>query len=270
MRPKCLSPEPELGSIGASDGLASLRDPWVVHALDEVDSTSTFASKLPAWNAVRSNTQTAGRGRTGRQWVSDRGGLWISAVLPCELREPFWQFLPLAVGWSLASALSDLGVRHLRVRWPNDLMVGRKKLGGILAERFHTHTAVVGIGMNVFNTPEHGHSELTGATARLVELLPRKLSLDELVPIVLAAFRRAHGTLRDHGFMTIASDLNERWTEPRLVELTLAGQERTVTGRFAGISQTGALRLLTQPSVIRTFAATQVALLRELDQTSHD
>lgn len=237
---------------------------WWIHALDRVDSTSTIAATLPAWQAVRANTQSAGRGRTGRQWISDQGGLWLSAVLPCEIDQPGWQYLPLAVGWSLANALSELGVRGLRLRWPNDLMVGRRKLAGVLVERFNRHTAVVGVGINVSNTPEVLDPRLFGTTTRLEELIPEVGSWDELTVFFLSSLRRAHEQLEREGFSAIAHELNTRWTEPRQVELTFSSGTSAVRGRFAGIDPRGALRLATDhgPEI---YDATQVALLRELD-----
>jgi BirA family biotin operon repressor/biotin-[acetyl-CoA-carboxylase] ligase len=238
---------------------------WRLHVKDKVGSTSTVAAQLPAWNAVRAATQNAGRGRTGRSWISDRGGLWLSAVLPCEIDEPVWQFLPLAVGWSLASALTKLGVSSLRVRWPNDLMIGGRKLGGILAERFTRNTAVVGIGINVFNRPEGFDATLAGVTVRLEELVPTIGSLEELTETVLTAVGTAHEALSTFGFPMIAHDLNSRWTDARQVELHLAGPSNLVRGTFAGIEENGALRLVAEDGSEFSYDATQVALLRELN-----
>lgn len=247
------------------DAERSFHDGWWIHALRRVDSTSSLAAKLPAWHAVRAETQEAGRGRTGRHWVSDRGGLWLSAVLPCAISEPIWQYLPLAIGWSLALTLRELGVRDLRLRWPNDLMVGRRKLGGILVERFDRESAVVGIGMNAFNTPQAVDPLLNGAVTRLRDLLPTVGSIEDVAGEVLASVRFAYETLLTRGFDSIADDLNARWLVPHQVELTIAGQHELVRGRLLGIDRHGALRLLNERGLESVFDATQVAFLRETD-----
>ncbi len=254
---------PPRRSIGAE---MSLRDGWWIHLLDEVNSTNTVAAELPVWNAVRARSQTAGRGRTGRHWVSNRGGLWLSAVLPCPADEPIWQFLPLATGWALAHALAELDVSGLRLRWPNDLMIGGRKLAGILAERFRPDSVVIGVGINVLNTPETLDSQLAGYTARLSDLTGKVRSLGELSVQLLAAIRLGHETLRQEGFAGIAADLNANWTEPRMVELTLAGRDSPLRGRFAGIDERGALRLRPASGGENAYDATQVALLREVDE----
>jgi len=248
-----------------ADAESQFRHGWWIHTLGSVTSTNTLAAGLPPWSAVRARTQTAGRGRTGRHWTSDQGGLWLSAVLPCAAEQACWPFLPLAAGWSLAKALRKMGVEGLRLRWPNDLMVGRKKLAGLLVERFDPETIVVGVGINVFNTPERCDPQLSGATVRLAELVNELGVVEDLTVYVLSALRFGHEVLQTEGFAGIAEDLNARWTEPRRVELTLAGQDQSAQGKFAGIDRHGALRLRFDDGTDSSFDATQVALLREVD-----
>src|SRR5690606_14502638 len=80
---------------------------WTLHTTHEIGSTNSAAAKLPAWHAVRDDLQTDGRGRTGRRWVSDEGGLWLSAVVPCPGQRSRWAILPLAAGWAIIGALRD-------------------------------------------------------------------------------------------------------------------------------------------------------------------
>jgi len=87
---------------------------WTVWEYDSVTSTNLVAAELAAWNAVRAETQTAGRGRFQRKWVSDRGGLWLSAVVP--IASPSDRILPLLAGLAICESLHGLGVRHLRLR----------------------------------------------------------------------------------------------------------------------------------------------------------
>lgn len=238
---------------------------WILDKVAETASTNLLAAHLPAWHAVRADTQTAGRGRTGRHWVSDSGGLWLSAVVPCPGPRENWTLLPLAAGWALLSALSRLGVSDLRLRWPNDLLVGPRKLAGLLVERHTASTAVVGIGLNVFNQPEAAAPTLAGETTRLADLIPLgDTSLDDLAGLVLNALADAHSLLLADEFPRIAVDLNRAWTPPRRVALTLAGQAEPVTGLFLGIDSIGSLRLQHRIGEVHTYDATQVALLREL------
>jgi BirA family transcriptional regulator, biotin operon repressor / biotin---[acetyl-CoA-carboxylase] ligase len=124
---------------------------WTLHVVASADSTNRLARTFAPWHAIRADVQTGGYGRTGRTWISDAGGLWLSAVLPCPGPRERWEVLPLAVGHALISALTGLGAASLRLRWPNDILSGRRKLAGLLVERHDAHTAVVGIGINIFD-----------------------------------------------------------------------------------------------------------------------
>ncbi len=164
--PPATPPRP---AVSPADGSVS-RD-WTLHTLATTPSTNLAARTLAPWHAVRSDIQTGGYGRTGRSWVSDTGGLWLSAVLPCPgPREP-WSILPLAAGWAVIKALNGLHVSGLRLRWPNDILSDQRKLAGLLVERHSADTAIVGIGINIFNSAETADPVLHGMTTRLADLI---------------------------------------------------------------------------------------------------
>jgi len=238
---------------------------WTLHTASEIGSTNSASAHLPPWHAVRARVQTDGRGRSSRTWISDEGGLWLSAVVPCPGNRSKWSILPLAAGWAIVGALKELGARDLRLRWPNDIMVGRRKLAGLLVERFNAQTAVVGIGLNVFNFPEAEEPALLGATARLADLVPGGYTLDDLAKIILRSIGRAHALIRDDQFRLIADELNLAWSDPRLVSVTLTGRAHTFAALFEGIDEQGRIRLTTERSGRCCYDAAQVALLRELE-----
>lgn len=258
-----------LASSLSSEPLPSHREGWIVHVTEETASTNSAAAPLPPFHALRARVQTGGRGRTGRAWVSDEGGLWLSAVLPCPGDRARWSVLPLAAGWAIIGALKELGAAGLRLRWPNDIMAGPRKLAGILVERYARDTAVVGIGMNVFNTPETADPALSGTTTRLADLVSAPATLDDLTGSILRALGRAHALIRDDRFQTIVYDLNRQWSQPRTVALELTVPPHTITGRFTGIDANGRLRIVSQRFGTHYYDAAQVSLLRELDETQY-
>src|SRR5690349_19647555 len=140
--PRLTTPFPSVVEWNGADGSSP---EWRLRELAAVDSTNLFAANLPAWHAVRADTQTAGRGRFQRQWVSDAGGLWLSAVVPVETNSPAWRMLPLATGVAVCDALRANGANQLRLRWPNDVLVGNRKLAGLLIDQFRPAAAVVGV-----------------------------------------------------------------------------------------------------------------------------
>ncbi|HEV8358492.1 MAG TPA: biotin--[acetyl-CoA-carboxylase] ligase [Gemmatimonadales bacterium] len=128
---------------------------------DALGSTQEEAHRLaaegaPHGAAVAARVQTGGRGTRGRLWFSPEGGLWLSVVCRPEESDAFE-----AVGLRVGLVLADLLDRQLRadsrvaLKWPNDLLLDDRKLGGILAEaRWHGERIawiVVGVGINVRN-----------------------------------------------------------------------------------------------------------------------
>ncbi|HLK65218.1 MAG TPA: biotin--[acetyl-CoA-carboxylase] ligase [Bryobacteraceae bacterium] len=122
-----------------------------------VDSTMTTAARCPPGAVVVAGEQTAGQGRHGHSWHSEAGaGLYFSIVL-----EPA-PVLTLALGLAVQSALQDVAGIACDLRWPNDVMLGGKKLAGILVQLVDGK-AIAGIGINLTHTafPEELASEAT-------------------------------------------------------------------------------------------------------------
>ena len=126
-----------------------------------VDSTNILASTLaedgaPEGTVVIAEEQTAGKGRKGDHWFSARGGLWFTLILR-QVSSPHRSLLlPLLMGISVHRAVQRFGISS-RIKLPNDVLVGEKKLCGILCEnRLHkdlVRYVLVGVGVNVSNEP---------------------------------------------------------------------------------------------------------------------
>lgn len=228
-----------------------------------VDSTNDLAARQPPWTAVVAQSQRCGRGRYRRTWVSDAGGLWLSAVLPTPDPAERWSLLPLAAGWALREVLSDFGVNGLRLRWPNDLMIGPAKLAGILVERFQPATAVVGIGLNYANTPAAIDPTLAGLAVRLADLARPLPARDELLAALLARLAVAQQCLATDGVAQLLPALNATW-QPGRVAVTLNTSSIPLTGLFLGVTELGHLRFKNDAGEQRELPPTEVELLREI------
>ena len=119
----------------------------------EVDSTNKVARELSEAGeaVVMAERQTAGRGRLGRQWMSERGGLYFSMALSPGLPVSEVPKLTLTAGVAVAEALS---FANAKLKWPNDVLIDGKKVCGILSEVVGEDLSVrvvVGIGINVSN-----------------------------------------------------------------------------------------------------------------------
>lgn len=228
-----------------------------VEVLAETGSTNTtLLERIRRGDATPcllvAETQTQGRGRLGRQWVSQRGAsLTFSLALPIAAAD--WSGLSLAVGLALADALDppiDGAPPRIGLKWPNDLMLlsagePTRKLGGILIESMPCagqRVAVIGMGLNITAVADDAtHAAWTQGRAHLQQLLP---ALD-----APAALHRVAGPLvgmlqafEHHGF----APLRERFAARDV----LMGQWLTTTlntlpqGRADGVDPDGALCLL--------------------------
>jgi BirA family biotin operon repressor/biotin-[acetyl-CoA-carboxylase] ligase len=125
--------------------------------LDVTGSTNDVAARLPEGAVVVADRQTSGRGRRGRTWFSPPGtGLYVSVVLApsrAKDRTRATALVTLAAGVGIAEGIEQATTLHVDLKWPNDLYVGRRKLGGILAEATSeggpVDRVVVGFGVNV-------------------------------------------------------------------------------------------------------------------------
>ncbi len=121
------------------------------------------ASGAPHGTAVAARVQTAGRGTRGKPWVSGAGGLWLSVVCRPEPAAPIGlEVLSVRVGLAIAEYLDRLLPRpgSVALKWPNDLMLGAGKVGGILTEAKwqgeRLSWIVVGVGLNLHNPLPRG------------------------------------------------------------------------------------------------------------------
>jgi BirA family transcriptional regulator, biotin operon repressor / biotin---[acetyl-CoA-carboxylase] ligase len=176
--------------------------------LDSVASTQDVARDMPIGSVVIANHQTAGRGRLEHRWEAPPG----TALLVSFVLEPN-PLLSLAAGVAAAEACG----RGVRLKWPNDLLLGGRKVGGILVEAT-PFKAVCGIGINLTSAPE-GAAMLTQPADKLMEkLVPAMTRWGGAPPEeVLARWRELSDTLGrrvrvvlpDRSFEGMAQDINE-------------------------------------------------------------
>lgn len=137
-------------------------DPHEHH--DLIDSTNRRAKELaaagsPSGTVVTASEQTAGRGRGGRRWSAPAGAaLLYSAILRPLDRSHL--LLPLAVPLAVCDACESVADVDCRIKWPNDVWLDRRKLGGVLIEARPPEWAVIGIGINLATRPEQFPAEL--------------------------------------------------------------------------------------------------------------
>lgn len=174
------------------------RRPSDILRLDVVPSTNDVAlergrSGAPHGFAVLARRQTSGRGRRGHVWASPEGNLYLSVVLRPRVDAARLPGIALACGLGSLEGLDCLcSSNETQVKWPNDLVVHGRKLGGMVIECTHAKDgpfAVCGIGINVAASPALAPTPASGAAAlppvSLADLLERPPALDEVAHATL-------------------------------------------------------------------------------------
>lgn len=236
-----------------------------LYVFDELGSTNDWAKERARAGvghglAVLARRQTSGRGRLQREWMSPRGGLWLSIVLALDWPLSEAAKLTLGASVAVAQAIEEVsGVRTL-IKWPNDLLLNGRKVAGILGEvagEWATfQTMVLGIGINA-NLPS-GSLDPALPAVSLSEVVGRKVNLNSLAARVLEHVESEVKMLGLAGF----GQLKERWLQRAAglgqeVKVFAGGEERQ--GVFLGITDEGSL-LVRSAAGDQIFAAGEVTL----------
>ncbi len=240
--------------------------PAVLH-LDEIDSTNAEAMRLsgsgergPLW--IIADRQTAGRGRSGRLWTTSDGNLAASYLFEPRCRPEYLHQIAILTGVAVHSAVRRaIGqpVPGLRLKWPNDLLIGSAKAGGILVETTSfggsRSIAVIGIGLNIATAPDLDSRAITRLGAHSPGL-NRDLMFQTLKTEIdnwLAIWRAGAGF----------HDIRTAWLERAGVpgeRLTVNGQTGPIEGNYIGIDETGALLLRNSDGLVRRLTYGDVSL----------
>ncbi|WP_310426221.1 biotin--[acetyl-CoA-carboxylase] ligase [Chamaesiphon sp. VAR_48_metabat_135_sub] len=134
-----------------------------IHIFDTLGSTNNKLSQLiaeenaPPGTIIIAKMQTDGRGQRGKKWDSDTGGLYLSLAISPDLLARNIHQLTLGIVWGIAHQLRQKGL-PVSIKWPNDLILADRKLGGILTQtrisQGRIQHAIVGVGINYTNTVE--------------------------------------------------------------------------------------------------------------------
>ncbi len=176
----------------------------------ECDSTQALLGPNDPEGAIATTDhQTAGRGRLGRSWVEAPGtSVMVSVLLrpPPERRAPE---LSLVAAVAVALAVEDATELAAQIKWPNDVMLARRKVAGILAE-MRDAVVILGIGLNVNQTREELPSDAKVAAASLRTIDGRERDREEVLTLLLERLDACYGAWRDGGLDAIYDDLGSR------------------------------------------------------------
>ncbi len=224
-----------------------------IEVLPRIDSTNTYLKDQPApppgqFRIAIAEHQTAGRGRHDRQWISSPGGsLCLSLAYQFEHIPPELPALTLALGAGIAGALAEMGVADVALKWPNDVLVGDSKLGGILTETLFRGqddaTVIVGVGLNIdlgVSAEAVEPSAWAASATSLQQVMENPPSRENLSEIVIESLMSTFRTFEKQGFQAFAERFADYdWLRGKVIGIETP--EGLVSGTAAGISDDGAL-----------------------------
>lgn len=217
----------------------------------KIDSTNSVAIRLgqagePHGTVVIAEEQTAGRGRAGRSWASEKSvGIYVSILLRPPIPPAHAPLLTLVAGLAARDAVAEDLDAAPDIRWPNDLLVGGRKLCGILtemhAEPDRIHYAVIGVGLNV-NQSKMPADIADTATSMRIET-HRIRSRFEILIRLLRSLDRYYNQFLADGATPILRRFAEVSTyfKGKRVRITTASE--SFTGTTAGLEPSGVLRV---------------------------
>ena len=222
----------------------------IVHYF-RIESTNDVALALAAKGAehgtvVLAEEQTAGRGRFGRTWFSEKSsGIYVSVVLRPDLPPAAAPALTLLAGVAAHRAVTGAAGLAADIRWPNDLLVNGKKVCGILtemsAELGRLHAIVLGIGINV----NHGEmpAELKSVATSLRIETRRTWSRAQIFIVLLKELERYYRMLLEKGSAAIAEQWASASTYASGKRIRIATAEAELLATTIGLDRSGALRV---------------------------
>lgn len=263
----------------ADDLLARLGSDVIVgrdiHVFQETSSTNDVAEKFARDGAaegvvVFAESQTKGRGRLGRKWVSPgHKGLWFSVLLRPTLRPQEATRLTIIAATALRRGIRSVTGLDPRIKWPNDLLLNGKKVAGILtemsAEVDRVRHLIIGAGVNLNLTFEEFPEELRSIATSLRIESGRVIGRPELAVAILRELDADYARLRAGRFAEIADEW-ETHCATLGREVTVYAGPQPLRGRAEALDDDGALLLRTEHGHLERIIGGDVTL----DKSSHD
>ena len=211
------------------------------------DLMAQMMAGAAAGSVLIAGTQQSGRGQWGRVWQSEQGGLYLSLGLRPEMTVQRSPYLTLASAWGLATSLRHLGI-PVQVKWPNDLVVEGRKLGGLLVDTRiqgdRVPVAVVGLGLNYSNpVPPTGISlqqilACPQSAVPLTDLSAHLGSLENLAAVALYGLMQGYHQWQNQGDLAFLTRYQQYMSH--LGRTVVVGQSQ---GTVTGIAPSGNLKV---------------------------
>ncbi|MFH1322773.1 MAG: biotin--[acetyl-CoA-carboxylase] ligase, partial [Methanobacteriota archaeon] len=232
-----------------------------IHYFKETESTNILARDMAGsvdeGTVVIAESQTGGRGRMGRKWISPEGGIWFSVILKPKMEPLHAPRLTLLAGVAVAKTIRSYGLLA-KIKWPNDVLINGKKVCGILteigAEMDSIQYVVVGVGIDANVDTETFPGEVRDISTSLKNELGHDIDRVEFLQNLLYQLESLYYKFQKEGF----SSIMEEW---RLMSATIGQwvkittQSRIMYGEAIGVNSDGTLILETSDGKLEKIVA---------------
>ena len=235
--------------------------------LDKISSTNDYLKDLLGKEMLQDNTfvvateQTAGRGQMGNSWRSSKGSSISLSIYKKHLNIPLKDQFKIAMSVSLAvRQVFALFSEEVRVKWPNDILIQGKKVGGILIENTiqgnEITSSVIGIGLNVF---KFSMPELTKATA-LSEHSKLAIKLDYLQEILMIQLDKSLSEMEHISYPSLKFSYESHLFGIGVLKTFQKSNQKSFQGFIRGVTSNGALIIENQEGLKEFFQFKEVSL----------
>jgi len=237
--------------------------------LSATESTNTLAMEMAAKGApegvVIAETQTGGKGRLGRKWISPRGNLYLSVILRPALPTHKAPLITLMGAVAAARAIRTTCRVPASIKWPNDILLSGRKAGGLLtemsAEPERIKHVVLGIGLDVNMEMSELPADVRGLTTTLAVEAGARVDRTELVRQLLLELERWYGV-----FLSKENDVLREWGALNVTignRVAVSGLGDALQGLAQGIDSEGRLIVRQDDGTVRTVASGDVTILKK-------
>jgi len=227
---------------------------------EKVDSTNDEAKKLALVDTaegtvVVADSQRKGRGRLGRSWISHKAkGIYMSVMIRPYVNPAKLPFITYFASIAVARSIKGITGLDVKIKWPNDIMIAGKKVGGILTEAVESRAAgkavIVGIGINVNNTISSFPRSIRKTATSLKFEIGHAVDVMKLLKVIIEEFDKLYRSFLHKHF----SDIIEEWfvnSQSMGEWVTIKTGKKNIEGLAESIGPSGELNIRTPSGKIK-------------------
>lgn len=243
-----------------------------IQIFSEIESTNAEAASLasqgaPEGTVVIAESQTRGRGRMGREWISPPNrNLYLSVILRPKRYHDRLGNWTLSAALAAAKAIGRTTGLEPDLKWPNDLRIKKKKIAGLLIETLvqgkHVKNMVLGIGINVNMSRMDFPEPLRSTASSLSEVLGHTVDRNRLCRMLLQELDSNYKKFLDGDFGTMLEGYRKR-SETLNQRVRVQVRQKTLEGIAVDFSEDGALLLKCDNGILRPIYSEEIVHLRE-------